>query len=95
MAKIWFFMNCFQGFEDAFEVSTNYQQVETSGGDAETLVKMLHIWDGDHQVDLLQREVPHLDARGQEHAGFYQEPQGTVPAVSNKFHKEEGCQMSD
>lgn len=36
-------MNCFQGFEDAFEVSTNYQQVETSGGDAETLVKMLHI----------------------------------------------------
>ena len=50
---------------------------------------MLHLRDGDHQVDLLLREMPHPHSGGQEYPSVYQEPEGPVPTVSNKFYQED------
>ena len=50
---------------------------------------MLHLRDGDHPVDLLLREMPDPHSRGQEYPGVYQELEGPVPTVSNKFYQED------
>ena len=50
---------------------------------------MLYLRDGDHPVNLLHRESPHPHSGGQEYPGLYQEPEGPVPSVSNKFYQED------